>query len=405
MSRGARVGVAVAVLVGLLAVAVLSLFEWREKEVETRFSLEAYINPWLAARRTLRRMGVDANSARSLSPEGLAALEGERILVLGVELSELPAIGGQFEPWVAAGGDLVLVLDSDESPEIEESEALDAAAFDESEEAETWLGAWSRLGYGLFIYGEERGDEGEFEMRIPLREGSRLPATIPVSTTSSHALSTEPPWHQYGHCYAQRRYQRGSLTVFCADDPLANKQIHDKGHPDLLWFLALGEQGAAVASPRIWLVSSLQAPSFGEWIWARAPYAVIGAAAFLVAVLLMAARRFGPIRNEESAQRRSVVEHIMASSRFVWRQGGIDSLLVPMVDDTERRVLRQLPNFQELSDDRQLEVLTRLVGDEAPRLAAVLRREPIEARSEGFGGAVGEIVRTVRALERVRRTL
>lgn len=442
-----------AIWLGLVALGVVvvagfgfvTLFESRTKEVEQRFTGEARTNPLLAAVRVLRRMGIDAQTVRGVEATALAALAHDDVIVaLEVPINDLPRVAGQFEPWINQGGRLVIGLagqaleggaDSEHSGEENPARGRSGASpGNPTSHPPRWQGAWRRLGRGLAVGRSGKSPIREETVTLPglsgrddgLLSGGANPGPnrgddrIRVSIRSRYYLDAQAPWQLRGRCLADRGHGRGRIIVFCASSQWMNRELGTLDHAALLWHLSgpppLGSVQMAAQSSvsglandrrgrgRVWLVLGVDYPGFFAWLWARVPYGLVGGAMLLLAWLWTLVPRFGPRWEMPERQRRNVIENVEASARFQWRQGATQTLLAPMVEEVERRAVRHYPNFRCFDATERARVLVELAGAPGAQVSKLLG----ENRQVGPGSQrakVGELVHSVRALERVRRCL
>ena len=390
-------GLAAAALAGIF----LALFERAdEAERERRLVGEARSNPLLGARRLLRRLGIDAHTVRGLDAKTIRAGNPQVVMVLFVDPASLPVATGDFETWVAEGGNLVIGLSGRAVPAEQLDDDLGEEAADQATHQRPWLASWQRLSKGL--HWREVQSAGPRAETLDL-EGRGLDITY----RSRVGFLAGAPWQQHGQCVASRRYGEGRLTILCASSMFANRRLGDADHPRLLWELASQDSAArrdnTGSAPAVWLVSGLEYETFFAWLWERVPYGLVGTVLLLLTWLVMAVQRFGHIIDVEVKGRRSIAEHVEASARFQWRQGAGDILLDPLRAEVRRRAARHHPRFRHLNPEERRAALRAVLGADGDEVDAVLAGE----RRRHWRGAMlaKEFVRQVRVLNRARRAL
>ena len=154
--------------------------------------------------------------------------------------------------------------------------------------------------------------------------------------------------------------------------------------------------GAEVTDAIGWSASSLK-PSIGTVIAEPPKVKFPCALALLVCWLWAASRRFGPALLAQRAERRSLVEHIAASGRFLWREARGATLYEAVLDELRQRIRRRHPAWAELP-----------VEEMAQRAATLSGMAPAAVRSALTGGArrrEEDFVHDIQTLETLRKRL
>lgn len=118
----------------------------------------------------------------------------------------------------------------------------------------------------------------------------------------------------------------GRMTVLLDTDIWKNRTIGHFDHAFLLWHLLEGRA-------RVWFVASHGSENLLERLWRTARYLLIGV---LVWLLLWGWRhgvRFGPLLPDPAPERRRLLEHIEAGSRFQWQHQQQQAVLQRLRDD------------------------------------------------------------------------
>jgi len=99
-------------------------------------------------------------------------------------------------------------------------------------------------------------------------------------------------------------------------------------------------------------------PAWYELLWQNFPFALTVFGIGMVLLLWRAVMRFGPILPDPNFERRSLLEHIDASGRWLWLMpGGPEVLLAASRASLRQLLQRRAPELQGLSIDEQLERL------------------------------------------------
>ena len=116
------------------------------------------------------------------------------------------------------------------------------------------------------------------------------------------------------------------------------------------------------------IVQHLNMPHWMEMLWANYHLAIISIACALLLLFWRAIYRFGPVLPEPANDRRSLIEHIDASGRWLWKVPGGRQILLTSVRDSARQILhRRAPELQSLPMAEQIEhmaILCKLDRDE-----------------------------------------
>ncbi len=323
--RAALVGLP---LLALLFYAALNWYTVEEETIWVDAGDAAREDPYLAFTRLLDRLGARAVRARvpsaleSLPPRGTLLLASRRLAYMTPE--RVSRIGS----WVDRGGALVLEAE----PEGIDDPLLHALGvqrvFPDPDEtgrrkgtdARAYAGAsavlpidWPQFGKTLrarlgTAYGGLRDARVRSDTR-ELRQGDRVVAMTFASG-------------------------EGRVTVLPTFAFLRNVQVGEVDHAELGWRLASAQ------SPAV-LYLRMQSPPLLEWVRRDAwPVALAGA----LLLLLWLARiipRFGPLEPDPPPARRSLLEHIVASGRFLWARGAGTYLLEAVRERASRAARRR----------------------------------------------------------------
>ncbi|MCL2829488.1 MAG: DUF4350 domain-containing protein [Betaproteobacteria bacterium] len=139
---------------------------------------------------------------------------------------------------------------------------------------------------------------------------------------------------------------KGSITVLSSLYFLRNPSIGESDHAALLSWLA-----APVAGKEIWFVyGDDDVPSLWKWLTERVWTVLAASAALFVLWLWMASRRFGPLLPAPQTSRRSIVEHVAASARYLWRHDDGRQLYLNLLDDFMRHLVWRRPQWARLQN-------------------------------------------------------
>jgi hypothetical protein len=313
-------------LLAFILYAALNWYTIEDDSIWVGAGEAAREDPFLAYTRLLARMGAPANVGREPSsldappPRGTVMLGRRRLAYM------TPARVNRIVRWVDAGGSLVV------EPE---AEAIDDPLLD-------------ALGVArVFPTPDEKGVRTETEARA--NAGARTDLTIdwpqlgrplrarlayPYALRDSRVRSDVRELRQADRVIALTFASgEGRVTVMPTLGFLRNNQVGELDHAELGWRLASAQ------SPAL-LYLRMQSPPLLDWIRRDAWPVALAAALLLVLWLGRIIPRFGPLEPAEEPPRRSLIEHIVASGRFLWSRGA-GAYLLEAVRERAVRVARR----------------------------------------------------------------
>ncbi len=173
---------------------------------------------------------------------------------------------------------------------------------------------------------------------------------------------------------AVRIYQLGKgQVVTLAENYFDNRDLPRLDHAQLLLYLTqLG-----IEDKRTMFVHYLDFLPWYEALWENAKYALLSLALALLLLLWMVVRRFGPLLPEAILERRSMIEHIDASGRWLWHlPGGPEVLLSAARKNTQQVLRRRIAEWGRLSPQEQVERLQQDGQFTAQKLWQALHEKP-----------------------------
>jgi hypothetical protein len=331
--------VGVIALVTLGAVWFVNHYERETFERRTAPQPEALRNPWLAAQRLLMPMGWRVQTAQEAATLDSLPKSGVLILSREREYHLTPTRAAALFAWIDDGGyliaDAAYVAPSDPvlqafdvriSPRRPEPPAKTEQPEDPPVPLPRTREEAPRTGVGIPGYGRVlRMTPGP-----PLYAGDVAPSwRVPGRTDRAGNRSDEMLEFDYGH---------GHVTLVNGlwrfQGPSAIEQ-HD--HAEIL--VALLSTHGAEADVRI--ITRLTTPNLFEWLARHATAALVSAAALLVFWLWRIVPRFGVVRPAPAAERRSLVQHLRAMGRFLWRRHAGAALLDAARANLRRRLAQR----------------------------------------------------------------
>lgn len=274
---------------GLLLWLMQSWVE-RTETVYAGYGEAARRNPFYAADRLLDRLGFTVHSVRRLSdlPDSLAAAD---TLFVAIPTYALSAAESQhLLDWVERGGHLVVGVQHEYRP---------GQKFD-------------------YLLEPLQVHSGRVESATTDPIAIKMDDAIPplqVRFRSRFRLNDEV-WQQIP-------WGDGRVTLLTDIGLFDNERLPDYDHADFLWTLVQ----RAERDGEVWLQYRTLVPSLAQLLWQHAWMPLAGLVLTLLAALRLYGRRLGPLLVPRSGERRRLVEHLQASSRFLWRRGAGPALL------------------------------------------------------------------------------
>jgi len=192
---------------------------------------------------------------------------------------------------------------------------------------------------------------------------------------------------------AVRAFEHGKgRVVFIAQNYFQNANLQLYDHAELL----LGLAGLNRQAPAVLIVQRPDVPTWYAAMWALFPLCVVALATALLLWAWAAVRSFGPRLPEPDLARRSLLEHVNASSRWLWKTGkGRLILLAAAREATEKILLRRLPDLQKLAPQQKIELLAQQSKLTQADLDAALLSMALPRPAE--------FTRQIRTLQRLRK--
>lgn len=368
MSREGLWAIAVTAAVGLGTIWFLLNFEQVPTREWVGMSGEARRNPYLALERLAERMGMPAHEVRSLAELGQLPPRG--VLLLPQPRGELARRErARLLDWAANGGHLVVEAEPPRAPDP----LLDAL---------------------------------EVRRKAVRTSGPRKPVEIAWPGAARPLRADLPRWQvleakapqiaegvQEGAVLLQLVHGEGLVTVINDFAFLQNRAIGAHDHAELGWRV-VGPSGPAAV---LLIFNNPQRLSLTSWLRANAAAALAAAAALLALWLWRVAPRFGPIAPDPERERRSLLDHLRASGRFLWNAGQRTELAESAREAALRRVSRAHPDFASLT-----------ASERAARLASAFKLAPEDVQrllAPQSPRTIPDFVRGIRVLQIIHERL
>jgi hypothetical protein len=171
---------------------------------------------------------------------------------------------------------------------------------------------------------------------------------------------------------AMRVYAEGSgHIVAIANNYFDNNHLASYDHAELLLSVAELNRNAK----HVLIVQHLDMPKWYQALWSNFQAGIISLACGLLLLIWASVRRFGPILPEPNRERRSLIEHIDASGRWLWKvPGGRDTLLAAVRSSINKILLRKAPALLRLPPSEQASQLARICNLPGAEVARALHQ-------------------------------
>ena len=352
---------------------------------------EARRNPWLAAERFLNRVATPAKELRTL-PE-LRKLPANATLIVPQAHQAISArLRDALVEWVRQGGYLIVEAEHPAQRDLL-TDAFGVRRSAIASDRPERKGAES--------------DEPKFdEITLP---NAAAPAAINLNTAVS--LEADNAWFQADSRHATWlvtvRFGAGMVTVVSDLDYLSNGAIGHLDHAQFLWDLVRlhefaaststtpsGDAGPGVTEQQpVLFFSQPDKLSLLSWLRENAWAPLAGGALALLLWLWRIIPRFGPVTPDAGRDRRSLLDHLRASGRFLWTNGHGTRLLEASREACLRRLARSLPYFRSATPQERLTQLVQTLGINEEQARRIL--QPQES------SGMLQFLHTIRVYQRV----
>lgn len=389
----------------LLVGACFSQYERVSVEEKTGFRGRAAYDRYFAAELLFDELGLPLD--RPASWEDLPPVDQAVFLPLYSFASRVPA--DRLLAWVDGGGHLIVAGTLGlEGKLLTEDEEEDAEEWEEQEETEEESPKAPRdtllepLGLELRTYdsahgarSDEDGEPWSLEMDRGLhrvRIGQRVRSTKDLGS----AYLAPVPEGEDDQNYSLVRVAHGDgwVTVLSDASFLTNTNIGDADHAAFAWDVVAPPQ--KVPTGLAIFVRGTYPPWYellGRYGW----MALLSGAVALALFLWSRGSRFGPMGSAVAPERRSLLEHVGASGRFLWHNRLGEVLLQSSRAHVLREAMRQDPMLTRLPENQRIRHLAAKAEISGGQLAAAMKNKTVEDPAE--------FLRVVKTLEAVRRSI
>lgn len=383
--------IAVAILLPLCAWVWFFVLE-EHTFSQNKLSPEALRNPMLAAGKLLTKRGYRANEPEMLPVRISPSLNGTMLIMSNAGMmTELKF--SQLLGWVERGNTLIV------KPRRANTGATANCSGGKEEpaieKAKTAEGQEDLIGRHFATASVElkRPHNQDFhcisEVLLP---GKRRSLRVETRDDALRSVGT-PPTMPLIDTDSLRLFSHGSgHIVFVADDLFSNNRLAWNDHGELLLSLVELQPTAR----HVTFVKWLEMLHWHQALWWSFPHAVVGIVLFLCLLFWRAVRRFGTVETATETERRSLIEHVEASGRWLWSvPSGRELLLGAVRRAVETALLRARPELRGLDARERTALLAAACSIPAEQLHHALHG-PAAPRP-------AEFAHQVRILQRLKR--
>ncbi len=180
---------------------------------------------------------------------------------------------------------------------------------------------------------------------------------------------------------ALRGYPEGQGRIaVVAENYFDNLRLARNDHAELLWSL-LQLQGT---SKTVHVVNRLNMPPWHLLLWKGWPLGVVGLTLALLVAFWAAVRRFGPVLPEPALARRSLLEHVDASARWLWATPSGPRLLLEAQRAATLKLLQRRLPASALRDEQSLNAALAKSTGLSPQAVQLALVQPVSKNPAAF---------------------
>lgn len=353
----------------------LDNFEKRPDREYVGYQGEARFNDFLAAELLLQKLDIEAESRRKLRPSTWLPAESDTLVTrLGPELAT-EAENTLLVDWVRLGGHLVLLPPLDET--------RDVVAFMED------------LGVRFFVPEEDDNEDPD----DVVEDDTNYDYSLALDYIDARIELLDEPdgrvlvFDDRGVLATRQQLGNGFITVHAGAYWFTSTSLDQQDHARLF----LDSIAGFVESGKVWLFYDADFTPLWRLIWDAGKYLVLGLLLAFIAWLWSRMPRFGPLLALPSAERRSIVEHVSASGRFIWHKNASSTLSEASVAAVLGNAERRHPGIGRMPREKQAHAIGKLTGEDP--------RDILQALMTDADDRPREFAQHIKLLQKIRNRL
>jgi hypothetical protein len=347
-------------------------------------------DPMLAASRLLAKHNHPVRSVDTLAQAERTALPDGTLVMLDNTGIMTPEQAARLLAWVERGNTLIMRPGWDgrltkAACDEPGSDGLPEGSRDAADTSADPIGK----AFGITLKMRERPQRSAVDSR-PCFASLRIPGAghtphslqLDADGFSLHTdMAKASPLFGSDGASAVRVYARGAGHVaFLSQNYFGNAQLEWYDHAGLLLALV----NLRPEARDVIFIRHLDMPRWPTALWWHFKQGIIGTACFLGLLFWLALRRFGPVLPEPTRERRSLIEHIDASGRWLWEvPGGRDLLLTGVRHNVVHLLGRRKPELPAMPPAARAQEIARDTGLPYAEITAALF-EPASRMPAGF---------------------
>jgi hypothetical protein len=396
VKAGRIVGVLIVAGLVALVVWVARHTYWGEVSIPTPLRNEAATNPYYAAQRFTKELGIESQRETVLT-----RFPVDEVLVLSSwHWTLVEARQRRLQQWVEDGGRLV----------------ADRTLIGIEDDFEAWSGISRRRGQPAGEPGHDEDDQPSGDDDVAVipppssarecrvlhesaraaegRAGAALNLELCGGDDRTHLVADAPDWamsDDTGMQVLRVKVGKGSVTLI-NDSPFRYRSFLRGDHAALLVAAGQLRRGDTVH-----FLSEEKQASLISLMWTYGWPVVLLALALIGLALWRNSVRFGPIAADPELARRSLAEQIRGTGQFAVRFGGGKSLHAAAVRALDEAAQRRLPAYPRLSTAERIAAIAQYTGLDAATLGPAIHHSGARR--------VHELRQAIALIESARRRL
>lgn len=151
------------------------------------------------------------------------------------------------------------------------------------------------------------------------------------------------------------RHGRGEVFLFTSFKPFYTRNLDEAEHADFIADLTWNANKA-------WFMYTIFVPPISDEFWKKAWYVILSILLALALWAWSSSLRIGRLLPPEKPVRRSLMEHISAAGRYLWKvPQGREQLCAAVRQATTRELEQHFPGWKSVPEDKRVILVVKLV--------------------------------------------